>query len=178
MFLHYYTKLLLVGVKENATQSGWLSVALRALLIRFGGQRNERRINALEHHCGNYPARDGTGFLGYIDSVSAVGSEAAELRGWLLHESAPIVALTFFGNQGAAMGDYGFPRPDLIELFPQFPQVGLCGFRVIMPLGSFPREGRLTFQAFLADQATRFGSFPLVQLNELRQTGEFAPVAG
>ncbi len=145
----------LLGSKGK--EHGWWSNTLRGVL----NSRCKESVQALEYHAKNFPSKDGTGFLGYLDTVQAFNNDHVELRGWLVHIESRIVALTFFTAAGAVMADYGFPRPDLVELLPHLPQVDLSGFRVVMRKLDLPQQARLTFQAFLTDQATRFGSFEI-----------------
>ncbi len=149
MLLKFYNR----GLLAKAAKAGrdWRIGLLGWTLSRLGS-KYKQTAQALEYHCSNYPAKDGTGFLGYLDSIHRVDNDLLELRGWLVHIDTRIVALTFFGAAGALMADYGFPRPDLMPLFPHLPQVDLSEFRVLIPASDISPGTRITFQAFLADQ--------------------------
>lgn len=169
MLLKCYHKGLLA--RAAGSEADWLTRLLGRALSLLGSDY-QHTIKALEYHCSNYPAKDGTGFMGYLDSLSRIDAELVEIRGWLVHIEARIAALTFFSAAGAVMADYGFPRPDLVPLLPHLPQVDLSGFRVVLPAAHLIQGTRLTFQAFLADQATRFASFAIEKLPDLGQAAE------
>lgn len=158
MLLRIYYKRRLADPTGDKTD--W-RLRLLKILISWQGAKSQQKLTAIDYHCGNYPAKDGTGFLGYLDSFKRIDADFVELRGWLVHTEARIVALTFFGCDGAIVADYGFPRVDLVPLLTHLPQVDLAGFRVILPAAMIDSGVRITFQAFLTEQATRFGSFAI-----------------
>ena len=158
MLLKIYYKRRLANPTGDKTD--W-SLRLLRILIAWQGAKSQQKLTAIDYHCSNYPAKDGTGFLGYFDSIKRIDADFVELRGWLVHTEARIVALTFFGSDRAIMADYGFPRVDLVPLLTHLPQVDLSGFRIILPAAIIVSGTRITFQAFLADKATRFGSFAI-----------------